>query len=265
MSNQGSLIWIQGAGELASGVALRLIRSNYRVIMAEISNPLAVRRQVCFSEAVFDGNTEVEGVQGRLCQKIENNLKGVIQVVVDPMGEMIVDVSPAALIDARMTKKAPQPLAKVLPFIVGLGPGFQCGVNADRIIETHRGARLGEVISAGQAFPNTGTPGVVGGQASRRVIYSPCKGKMISIVKIGDQVIEGQCLGHVAGEEVFSRLTGCLRGLVHPKAELSAGEKVADVDPRGSEVNPALATDKALAIGGGVLEALLGAGILPDS
>ncbi len=258
------VIWIQGAGELASGVALRLARSGYSVVMAEIANPLAVRRQVAFSEAVYEGKTIVEGTSGVLVKSLESaSNDSEVRIVVDPQARQINNCKVLAVIDARMTKKKPMPLQIKKLLTIGLGPGFLCGRDADVIIETHRGARLGEVIREGEAHANTGVPGVVGGQSSRRVVYSPAAGNLNPEVSIGDLVTQGQCLGTVAGLPVVSNLEGMVRGLVHPLAELSAGEKVGDIDPRGSLVDPALVTDKALAIAGGVLEALLAARILP--
>lgn len=266
MRNKTGIIWIQGAGELASGVAMRLARCGYRIVMAEIANPLAVRRLVAFSEAVYGKNADVEGVTGLLVENLDPiGAEPQVRVLVDPQGENLPSARAEAVIDGRMTKKAPGPLPLSGELFIGLGPGFKCGQDADIIIETHRGARLGEVIHQGEAFSNTGVPGVVGGQSANRVVYSPADGHMNSVVAIGDLVEEGQLLGDVAGEPVYSRLGGLVRGLVHPSAELSSGEKVGDIDPRGQEVNPALVTDKALAIAGGVLEALLGAGILPVS
>jgi len=265
MNNSG-IIWIQGAGELASGVAMRLARCGYRIIMAEISNPLAVRRLVAFSEAVYSGEANVEGVSGVLVEDLNSSHENIpVRIIVDPDGKFLSQANAMAVIDGRMTKKTPGPLPLSGQFHVGIGPGFVCGQNVDCIIETHRGARLGEVIHKGEAFKNTGVPGVVGGQSARRVVYATAAGHLVPAVVIGDLVTEGQCLGTVGGEPVHSRLDGLVRGLVHSQAELSSGEKVGDVDPRGQDVDPALVTDKALAIAGGVLEALLGAGILPVS
>ncbi len=264
MLKNSGIIWIQGAGELASGVAMRLARSGYQIVMAEISNPLAVRRLVAFSEAVYGGKADVEGVAGLLVENLDTrHPQETVRVLVDPEAEYLLVAQAAAVVDARMTKKTPQPLPLCGQLLIGLGPGFVCGRDADLIMETHRGARLGEVIRQGEAFKNTGIPGVVGGQSANRVVYSPASGRLDPKVAIGDLVKEGELLGKVAGEPVHSRIGGLVRGLVHPSAELSRGEKVGDVDPRGPQVDPALVTDKALAIAGGVLEALLGAGILP--
>lgn len=259
-------VWIQGAGELASGVAWRLWRCGYQVRMAEVANPLAVRRLVAFSEAVYEGKALVEGCPGTLIHGDGRVIpdSSSIEVIVDPEGLSLDHFRPQAVVDARMTKRSPQPLTSGGALLVGLGPGFVCGESADLIVETHREARLGEVIRQGSAAANTGIPGVVGGQSARRVVYAPVAGNLVPARKIGDLVAEGQIIGTVDGKCVYAGIEGTLRGLVHPKAELLAGEKVADVDPRGKEVDPSHITDKALAVGGGVLEALLSQGIWPS-
>lgn len=266
MTETRGRIWIQGAGELASGVALRLFRSGYRIIMAEIANPLAVRRLVAFSEAVYEGRSEVEGAPARLVLPTEADYQpDVISVIVDPVGSALSRLGADAVVDARLTKQPPVPIPSGHEVMIGLGPGFRCGRDADLIIETHRGARLGEVIIEGEAAPNTGIPGVIGGQSALRVVRSPVAGHLEPSVSIGDLVTEGQPLGEVAGIPIKSLLAGQVRGLIHPKAELSAGEKVGDIDPRGIEIDPRRVSDKALAIAGGVLEALLRRKVYPES
>ncbi len=258
-------IWIQGAGELASGVALRLVHSGYRVVMAERPDPVAVRRLACFSEAVYSARASVEDVEGSHVPPGEAEFRaGEVVVVVDPQGEVLRRLQPDAVVDARLTKRIPAPLPVGDIPLIGLGPGFVCGENATLIIETHRGARLGEVIRSGSALPNTGIPGVVGGQSARRVVRAPAAGRLEPVCAIGDLVSEGQLLGTVAGLPVISPLDGLVRGLVHAQAELSLGEKVGDIDPRGEAIDPALVSDKALGVAGGVLEALLSLAVLPE-
>lgn len=257
-------IWIQGAGELASGVAARLFWSGYRIVMAEIPNPLAVRRLVSFCEAVHEGAVTVEGIPGRLVLPQAAAFEPHhVTVVVDPDAETLARLGASAVIDARITKRTPVALPRGQAPLIGLGPGFTCGENADLIIETHRGARLGEVIAQGSAAPNTGIPGVLGGQSGKRVVRAPVAGHFQARVRLGDMVKAGEILGEMAGIPVASEIDGQVRGLVHPRAELSAGEKVGDVDPRGLDIDPRKISDKALAIGGGVLEALLRLRILP--
>ncbi len=257
-------IWIQGAGELASGVAVRLFRSGFRVVMAETPRPLAVRRQVCFSEAVYSGLAEVEGVNGALLSPDESTYQpDLVAVVVDPDASVLKRLGADAVVDARMTKKAPAALPRGTAPLIGLGPGFTCGRDADLIIETHREAQLGTVIDQGCAMPDTGIPGPVGGETGLRLLRAPAAGNLVPLFEIGDLVEEGVVVGHVGGLPVVSGLKGVIRGLVHPEAELLAGDKVGDVDPRSGGLDTALISDKALAVAGGVLEALHRLKILP--
>jgi xanthine dehydrogenase accessory factor len=233
-------------------------------VLAETERPLAVRRLVSFSEAVYAGRTLVEDVPGVLVEpSVVTFSEGRVEVVVDPGGSLLSGLGAGAVVDARMTKNPPEPLPAGTAPLIGLGPGFTCGRDADLIIETHREARLGAVIATGTAVPNTGVAGLVGGQTGLRVLRAPAAGCLIPLYEIGDLVQEGMVLGHVGGLPVVSGLTGMVRGLVHPEAELLPGVKVGDVDPRGREIDPSLVSDKALAVGGGVLEALLRLNVLP--
>lgn len=257
-------IWIQGAGELASGVAVRLVRSGYQVVLADIEKPLAVRRLVAFSEAIYQGRTRVEDIPGTLADPSTVGFSpGGVAVVVDPDISLLPTLKVDAVVDARMTKVTPENLPTDKVPVIGLGPGFTCGQDADLVIETHREARLGAVITEGAAAPNTGVAGSVGGQTLRRVVRAPAAGNLSPLCEIGDLVLEGDLLGHVNGVPVISALGGMIRGLVHPEAELLTGTKVGDVDPRGREIDPSLVSDKSLAVGGGILEALLRLGVLP--
>lgn len=249
-------IWIQGAGELASAVAVTLVRAGYPVIMAEVPAPLAVRRLVCFAEAVYAGACEVAGVPGGLREATSARFEpGRVVVIVDPDGSRLGQLRPLALVDARMTKRAPRALPPCGPRI-GLGPGFTCGVDADLVIETHRPAGPGRVISEGGAAPDTGEPGEVGGRTAERLLRSPAAGRLRPRAAIGDLVRRGQVVGEVGGLPVSAALDGLLRGLVHERAELCAGTKVGDVDPRGAAVDPRAVSDKGWAVGAGVARAL---------
>ncbi len=257
-------IWIQGAGELASGVAVRLWRLGYRIVMAEEAAPRAVRRLVAFAEAVYAGRQEVEEVPGLLCAAAAARFAaGPVAVVVDPAGARLPGLGPAVVIDARMTKRPPVPLPAGPWPIIGLGPGFRCGRDATYVVETQRGPRLGALLDRGEAAPNSGVPGLVGGEDRRRLLRAPAAGRCRPRRRIGDLVAAGECVGEIGGEPVVSLLDGRLRGLIHPEVELSVGEKVGDVDPRGPDVDPARISDKALAVGGGVLEALARLGVAP--
>lgn len=250
-------VWIQGAGEMASAAAVALLAAGHRVVMAEIDNPLSVRRLVCFSEAVYEGRTTVAGWTGELVPAAALAWAGgEARVAVDPGADQLSRLAPDVVVDARMTKRAPDPLPAGGRPVIGLGPGFLCGRDADLIVETMRGADMGRVIFVGAAAPYTGQPGKVAGHDSDRLLRAPAAGRLEPVRRIGDLVAAGDVVGRVAGIPVTAGLAGLLRGLIHSRAELVAGEKVGDVDPRGAAVDPAALTDKALRVGMGVREAV---------
>jgi xanthine dehydrogenase accessory factor len=258
-------IWIQGAGEMASGVAVVLVRAGYSVVLAERSSPLAVRRRVCFSSALRRGHTFVEEVVGRLATLPPAEVPpNEVVVVVDPNGTMIPLWRPGAVVDARMTKRVPGPLPCGTALRIGLGPGFVAGGHVDLVVETHRPAGPGRLIENGTAAPDTGIPGSVGGRTASRLVRAPVAGSFRPSARIGDLVSAGQELGRVAGRPVTAGLAGLVRGLVASGTELSAGEKVGDIDPRGTAVDPTRISDKALAIGHGVRAGLKKAGRGPE-
>jgi xanthine dehydrogenase accessory factor len=257
-------IWIQGAGELASGVAWRLFRSGYRVVMAEIVQPVAIRRLVCFSEAVYAGQVTVEGVQGFLSDPSTAGFRAdAVTVCVDQASTQVTRLQPDAVVDARMTKQPPQSHPGVDIPVIGLGPGFRCGRDVKFVVETHREARMGSLLRSGEAATNTGVPGVLGGETHLRLLRAPAEGRLLPRLKIGDLVVAGETVAQVGGQPLKSNIDGLLRGLIHPEVELSAGDKVGDVDPRGAAVDPGRISDKSLAVAGGVLEGLLVLNILP--
>jgi len=252
-------VWVRGAGELASGVGTTLHRVGLRVIHTELPEPLAIRRTVCFSDAVFEGKVAVEEVEGCLTnpESVDSVLaEGKVAVLIDDpevMRTLNVDV----LVDARMTKRSDVMLLGAAPFTVGLGPGFVAGKNCDVAIETMRGHNLGRVIWSGGTKVDTGVPGNVGGQTARRVMYAQADGAVDWHVDFGDIVSAGQSLGKVGGVEVLSTLDGMVRGLISPRITVKAGTKIADVDPRGESAEYRTISEKASSIGRGVLEAIL--------
>jgi xanthine dehydrogenase accessory factor len=260
-------VLIKGAGDLASGVALRLHRAGFPVVMTETAQPLAVRRRVAFAQAVYDGVCQVEEVTARLCTL--DAIPAVLQedaipVLVDPQTHSLVQLQPFALVDAVMAKRNTGTHLAAAPLVVALGPGFTAGVDCHAVIETNRGHNLGRVLWAGGAEPDTGTPGEVpgiGGRASR-VLRAPQAGQVEPRVAIGDHVRGGELLAvvHGPGEAavaVLAPFDGVLRGLIHPSVLVEAGMKIGDVDPRAAREHCFTVSDKSLAIGGGVLEAVL--------
>ncbi|MFQ5615479.1 MAG: selenium-dependent molybdenum cofactor biosynthesis protein YqeB [Anaerolineales bacterium] len=256
-----SVILIRGGGDLASGVALRLHRAGFGVAITEIPQPLAVRRLVSFAEAVYRGVFSVEGVGARRVAGVESApqilARGAIPVFVDPPADIRHELHPAVLVDARMTKKPPDLGMDAAPLVIGLGPGFIPGENCHAAIETRRGHTLGRALWDAPPDPDTGTPEGVGGRGFERVLRAPANGTLAARAEIGDRLQPGQLIAEVAGEPVRAPFRGVLRGLLHPGLIVRTGMKIGDLDPRNDPRHCTLVSDKALAIGGGVLEAIL--------
>jgi xanthine dehydrogenase accessory factor len=256
---------MRGGGDLASGVALRLYRCGFQLVILELDKPLAVRRSVSFSEAVYDGEQNVEGVVSRLvsADQIQVTLEaGEIPVLVDPQANILRNqflTSPQStiVIDARLLKTTPEMLDVKVALHIGLGPGFTAGENCHAVIETQRGHTLGRVYWNGSARADSGQPD----GDPRRVLRAPQAGILTAHAQIGDHLEEGQLIAEIesktGAEKITSPLNGILRGLIRPGIEIPQGMKIGDVDPRDDPTLPTLVSEKALAIGGGALEALL--------
>ena len=252
-------VLIRGAGEMASAVAVVLHRVGFSVVMTELSIPLAIRRTVAFSDAILDGTTQVEGIQSVKadCNNYLDILRNRnIPVLIDSI-EIIKNIKPEFYVDARLLKYSVEDRRLLAQFTIGLGPGFMVGENCNVIIETMRGHNLGRVIWQGSASPNTGVPGKLGGESAKRVIYSPGVGIIKWLVDFGDIVEQNQVLGKIGGIEINSHISGIVRGLISPKVGAIRGMKIADVDPRGIEVDYKTVSDKARCVGRGVLEAIM--------
>jgi len=266
VDNLASLIHIRGGGDLASGVALRLHRAGLKVLITEQPQPLAVRRLVSFAEAVYRGEITVEGVTARLVQNVADILdalkEDVIPVYVDPEYKLghASDSSlstPLALVDARMTKDTPDLGIDAAPLVIGLGPGFVAGENCHAAIETNRGHFLGRVIWQGPTESDTGIPSPVANHQVDRVLRAPADGIFYGRVEIGSRVKRGQIIAEVFSKPMLAPFDGILRGLIHDGLAVERGMKVGDLDPRDDPRYASMVSEKSLAIGGGVLEALL--------
>jgi len=252
-------VLIRGAGEMASAVAVVLHRVGLSVIMTELSIPLAIRRTVAFSDTILDGTTQVEGIQSVRADYdsyLEILNDGKIPILQDSI-EIIKNIKPKFYIDARLLKHMVEDRRLLAQCTIGLGPGFMVGKNCNVIIETMRGHNLGRVIWQGSASPNTGVPGKLGGESAKRVIYSPGTGNIEWFVDFGEIVEQNQVLGKIGEIEIKSHISGIVRGLISPKVNTVIGMKIADVDPRGKEVDYNTVSDKARCVGRGVLEAIM--------
>lgn len=254
-------IIIKGAGDIATGVAIRLKHAGYSVIMLETDRPTTVRRSIAFSQAVFDGCMEVEGISAVLCKEYSQVehvlLKGNVAVLVDENAESVAALKPDVVIDAIIAKKNIGTCIDDAPIVIGLGPGFYATVDCDAVIETNRGHDLGRTIYVGAAEPDTGVPGEIAGESRRRILRAPCDGVFKGIAAIGDVVEAGDIVATIDGVPMRTSISGMVRGLLHDGIYVKEGMKSGDVDPRGKHLNYKSVSDKARAIGGGVLEAIL--------
>lgn len=255
------IILLRGGGDLASGVAVRLWRAGLRVVITELPLPMAVRRKVAFSEAVYQGVTMVEDISARLidnplqCEKILDY--GEIPVLVDPNLEWLEIIQPGVLVDARMLKRSPDTSMDNANMVIGLGPGFDAGKNCHAVIETKRGHTLGRVIWNGKPHEDTGVPEGIVNRHSERVLRAPIDGVLDNLADIGDRLEEGQVVGKIENVQISTPFRGVLRGILKSGTLVSKGLKIGDVDPRDDTSYCYLVSEKSLAIGGGVLEAIL--------
>lgn len=261
----GELILIRGGGDLASGAALRLHRAGLAVVISELAQPLVVRRRVSFAEAVYAGEISVEGITARRAESANEARKtlarGEIPVLIDPAASSGLELRPLALVDGRMIKRPPELGREAAEMVIGLGPGFCAGENCHAVIETQRGHYLGRVIWTGTAQADTGVPESLNEKSaeytSERVLRAPIEGILRAYAEIGDHVEHRQTLAEITGHRIIAPFSGVLRGLAHPELFVQRGTKIADVDPRDDPAYCFLVSDKSLAVGGGVLEALL--------
>ncbi|GHV44031.1 molybdenum hydroxylase [Spirochaetia bacterium] len=259
---------IKGAGDLASGIALRLHHAHFDIAMTEIAFPLAVRRTVCFSQAVYEGSARVEDVTAVLVKNEEGMrvafAKKQIPLFIDPHADIVRRFKPDAVVDGIMAKENLGTRIGDAPVVIGIGPGFTAGLDCHGVIETKRGHTIGRVITKGSALPNTGIPGDIGGYTSERLLRAPADGIFEAKAEIGDPVKKGDVVGAVktAGPEarsvpVYAEIDGILRGLLPSGIAVTRGLKAGDIDPRCEKFHCFTVSDKALSIAGGVLEAIL--------
>ena len=257
---------VRGGGDIATGTVLKLHNCGFRVLVLETASPAAIRRNVAFSEAVYTGRQTVEGVSISLADNTDHALRLLERdgaaVLVDPAGESIWRLKPFAVVDGIMAKRNLGTGIDMAPVTIAMGPGFTAGKDVHAVIETKRGHSLGRIILKGEAAPNTGIPGNIGGFTSERVIHSPAAGVMRNVKGITEKVNRGDIIAYVDTEEgtvpVTCAISGILRGLIHDGYSVTKGFKIADIDPREEEYeNCFTVSDKARCIAGGVIEALM--------
>lgn len=253
-------VLVRGGGDIASGIIYRLKRAHYPVVVSEITIPTMVRREVCYGNAVHKGEMILERFASRLVSLSEAkkflNTK-FIPVVTADYKEILEEIKPQIVVDAIIAKRNIGTRREDAEFVIGVGPGFEAPKDVDVVIETMRGHTLGRCIYDGSALPNTGIPGNVGGYTKERVIYAPGEGLFTAKRHIGEQVEAGEVIGYVDEMPVKTKITGRLRGILATGLMVTKGFKLGDVDARCEESNCFTISDKALAVGGGVMEAVL--------
>ena len=273
--NKKILIICRGGGDLATGIVHRLFRAGFPVLVLETDSPAAIRRQVSFSEAVYDGTATVEGVTAeRIASANRASVNHVLEegrvpILVDPEGSSIPLLKPDIVVDAIIAKKNLGTAKEMAPLVIGVGPGFTAGEDVDLVVESMRGHNLARILETGSALANTGIPGNIGGYTKERVIHAAAEGYMKNLHQIGDVVQKGEEIARIyeqmSPDGVFSgrfvsveaTIPGVLRGLIREGYHFQKGFKIADIDPRESELaNCFTISDKASSIGGSVLEAV---------
>ena len=275
--NKKILIICRGGGDLATGIVHRLFRAGFPVLVLETDSPAAIRRQVSFSEAVYDGTATVEGVTAeRIASANRASVNHVLEegrvpLLVDPEGSSIPLLKPDIVVDAIIAKKNLGTAKEMAPLVIGIGPGFTAGEDVDLVVESMRGHNLARIFTTGAALPNTGIPGNIGGFTKERVLHAEAAGYMKNIRQIGDIVEKGEEIARIYEKmtedgtfsgsyvSVEASISGMIRGLIREGYHFQKGFKIADIDPRESELaNCFTISDKARSIGGSVLEAVCG-------
>ena len=257
----GMLVLIKGAGDMASGAALRLYRAGFDVAMTDMEKPTAIRRTVCFSEAIRLGQTHAEDVLAKSAYDAKEARrlmsKRIIPVIADEDCSIKNELLPDVLVDAVLAKRNINTKIDDAGIVIALGPGFCAGRDCHAVIETQRGHNLGRVIKSGSAAPNTGIPGIIAGYGAERVLRAPADGLFMPKKSIGDIVKAGDCVAEVSDEPMLAAISGVLRGLLPEGSSVHKGMKSGDIDPRGIRAYRLTVSDKSMAVAGGVLEAIL--------
>lgn len=263
------LVIVRGAGDLATGVVYSLYKAHFKVIILETQHPSAIRRKVALSEAVYDGKTKVEDIEAVLVKNYEEALNIIankdykeIPILIDPNCEILNNIKPTFLIDAIIAKKNLGTNKSMAKYTIALGPGFTAGKDCDIVIETMRGHNLGRIYLEGEAIPNTGIPGNIGGKEAERVIHASSDGIIENIKNIGDFLREKEVIAYINNDnkkiEVIAPFEGLLRGIIRDGFKVRNGLKIADIDPRKSEYDNCFTiSDKARNLGGAVLTAMM--------
>ncbi|NLC64007.1 MAG: EF2563 family selenium-dependent molybdenum hydroxylase system protein [Thermoanaerobacterales bacterium] len=250
---------VRGGGDLATGIIYRLWKVGFKVLCLEVEKPLVIRRTVSAAQAIYEGSYTIEDMCVKhidtVSQFTESQCKDPC-IIIDPQGKSIPKLRPEIVIDAIMAKNNIGTHIKMADIVVGAGPGFYAGKDVHAVVETKRGHYLGRVIYDGCAMPNSGIPGIIMGYGKERVIYATSEGPFVPEKQIGDHVEADDIIGSIGEVKLRAPISGVIRGLIHESIYITKGLKMADIDPRGERDHCFTISDKALSVGGGVLEAV---------
>jgi xanthine dehydrogenase accessory factor len=252
-------ILVRSASDVGSAVALRLRQAGHAVALHDDPRPPHPRRGMAFTDAWFEGACRLDGVQARLAPSsadLAALLEGgeALPATDAPFAEVLAALAPEVVVDARIHKHAASsPLRGLARVTVALGPGFVAGRDADLVVETAWGEDLGRVMREGAARAYAGEPRPLDGHGRDRYVYAGAAGLFRTRLAIGDAVRAGDLVASIGGTRLPAPLDGILRGLTHDGAEVRAGAKVVEVDPRG---------DPAAAFGVGERPGRIAAGVV---
>lgn len=256
------IVIVRGGGDIGTGIAHRLFKAGFKIVITDIENPTAIRRKVSYSEAIYSDEIEVEGIRGIFCKYVEDLemiiKNGDIPVLIDRNCEAVYSLKPIAVVDSILAKKNLGTKRDMAPITIGVGPGFYAKRDVDLVVETNRGHFLGKVIEEGEARKDTGIPGNIIGFTNERLIRALDDGVIKNFHEIGDLVKRGDLICITGEIEVRANIDGVIRGLLKDGLNVKEGMKIGDIDPRAIVEYTYTISDKARAIGGGVLEAIMG-------
>lgn len=243
---------VLGTSEIASAVAVYLVREGYGTIMSHDPFPPVIRRSMAFHDALYGDRAIVEDIEAERAEDAAS-LRDVIaspnRVAVTRLGfvDLLAIRPPQILVDARMQKHRAVPDLRVVPLAIGLGPNFQVDVNCDIAVETHPN-KNGRLVTSGATDPADRVASRLGGIGSERFVYSERPGLWHTPLEIGTRVFRDVVVGRLDGQPVHAPLDGVLRGVARDGSTVPKGVKLIEIDPRGRQASWTGIDDRSRAI-----------------
>jgi xanthine dehydrogenase accessory factor len=279
MDPGGYKVLIRGAGELASATAHHLFGQGFRrIVMLDRRYPKAIRRTVCFSEAIIVGQQTVQGVTARFAASVGDvegvHARGALAVSVARLSEVVSRYRPDVFVEAAMLRQNWGLTRDLAPVVIALGPGYVAGADCHAVVDTVRGPQVGAVHDDTGEHVLDQPPATIMGFAKERGLKAVRDGIFFTQRGIGDEVERGERIGTVvsvygvddfrrgvpvdASYAVTARIAGVVRGILRDGVPVKTGDRIADVDPRGRTDDLDHISDKSRRVAEGVHEALLG-------